>query len=749
MNKRTVYTSIAIFFVLTVLSVFYVFKLQFSFSIDQFFPEGDEDLAFYQEFIEEFEADINFLLVAAEKKSGVFEQEFLEDFQSFTNELNQIPKVANSQSLTKISYPLKTPFGITAIPAIHVDQPERYENDKEKILADTRFVNTLIDENATAMVVALKTDSILNLEESEQLIPAIEKLASKYSFDDYHILGPPYFQKEVVEMQKREITISAIVSGILVSLIMFLIFRRPWGITIALFSIGLGLLLFFGMLGGLGWELNAMAALYPVLMIIVGTSDVIHIMTKYIDEVRGGKTRKEAIIITIKEIGLATLLTSLTTAIGFASLMTSRVAPIRDFGVNAALGVIVAYVTVIGFTCAVLTLFPADKLIKLGNGPSFWDRLMQRAYDYSLNNTKIIAWSTLGVFLVSLWGLSMINTNYTVEGNLPRGEKITEDFKFFERTFAGFRPIEMAVYAQGNYQADDFEVVKAVAKVEEKMQSINDIKSVNSLATFYKSINQMYNNNRRDAFEMPDDERTFKKYQKLAQKIPDNTTSIIISKDRKKTRITSRILDIGADSIKATSKHLDNWIAANTDSSIVKIKQTGMGLILDKNSEYVRRDLIYGLGLAILVISIIMALLFRNLKMVLISLVPNIFPLLLAGAMLGFLGIDLEAGVAIVFAVVFGIAVDDTIHFLSKFKLARNKGKTIEEALHVTFMETGKAICLTSIILFFGFLVMLFSIHPPSVTIGLLISLTLASAILADLFTIPLLIRWMIKDKKN
>lgn len=144
-----------------------------------------------------------------------------------------------------------------------------------------------------------------------------------------------------------------------------------------------------------------------------------------------------------------------------------------------------------------------------------------------------------------------------------------------------------------------------------------------------------------------------------------------------------------------------------------------------------------------------MAMLFKNWKMLLISLVPNLFPLLVAGALLGYLGIDLEAGVSIVFAVIFGIAVDDTIHFLSKYKLALQNNLSSEEALAVTFTETGKAICLTSIILFFGFLIMLFSIHPPSVTIGLLISITLLSALFSDLLLIPVMIRWLIPQKSH
>ena len=250
-------------------------------------------------------------------------------------------------------------------------------------------------------------------------------------------------------------------------------------------------------------------------------------------------------------------------------------------------------------------------------------------------------------------------------------------------------------------------------------------------------------NNRPDAYELPETEQRFEQYRRMVEQIPKMNTNVLVSKDKQKARITSRILDMGSDTIKQMGQRIDRWIATNTDSSIVDVKRTGTGLIIDKNAEYVRRNLLQGLGVAILIISILMALLFKNWRMLFISLVPNLFPLILAGALLGYLGIELEAGISIVFAVIFGIAVDDTIHFLSKYKLARVKGLDREAAIMITFRETGKAIILTSIILFFGFLVMLFSVHPPSVTIGLLISLTLLSAVVSDLLLIPLLIRWL------
>jgi len=175
-----------------------------------------------------------------------------------------------------------------------------------------------------------------------------------------------------------------------------------------------------------------MAALYPVLMIIVGTSDVIHIMSKYIDELRKGLPKMEAVQITIREIGLATLLTSLTTAVGFATLMTSRIIPIKDFGMNAAIGVIVAYITVIFFTTSLLILFDADRLMKHGRGQKFWENLMERAYQVTRYYPRRILMGTLLVLALCAWGISMVTTNYRIESNLPRGEKITTDFIYFD-----------------------------------------------------------------------------------------------------------------------------------------------------------------------------------------------------------------------------------------------------------------------------------------------------------------------------
>ncbi len=746
MSQQYRVLSLSIFTALSLLSVFYVFQLKFSFDFEDFFPKGDPDLAFFEDFRDKFEADDNFLLLGVRREAGAFDSTFLNKFHDLTLKIKTLEDVTNVQSLTTFSYLITRPF-VVSIPAIHLDEPEKYKRDQEIILEDERLVGNLISEDGKTLVIVMKTTNNIEQTPAENLMANLRELVDSYEFEEVHYLGRANFQDELVAMQKREILVSAIVSNFLVSIMMFLIFRVFWGTFISLLSIGLGLLLFMGLMGGLGRELNALSALYPVLMVIVGTSDVIHIMSKYVDELKKGKPKSDAIKVTIREIGLATLLTSITTAVGFASLLSSKVSPIRDFGINSAMGVVVAYITVIAFTTAMVSMFKTEQIIKFTKGKLFWDRWMMWFYNYTKNYPRQVIIGGVTTFALCMLGISMITTNYRVERNLPIGKPITADFKFFEKEFSGFRPFEIAVFTKDSAKADDYEVVREIDKLENHIKSYPAIKAVNSITTLYKSINRANGGNQARNYKMPNSKGKFELYKKkFVSRLPEQNINILISKDQKATRISARVLDVGADSIKAIEQGINAFIETEIDTNLVLMKQTGTGIILDKNSEYIRDSLLWGLGMAILIVSLLMAALFKNIKMVLISLIPNIFPLLIAGAILGFMGIELEAGIAIVFAIIFGIAVDDTIHFLSKYKLTRNKGLDIEESLKVTFLETGKAICLTTVVLFFGFLVMLFSIHPPSVTVGTLISVTLFSALFSDLFLIPVLIRLFLKE---
>lgn len=731
------------FLSLSLISLFLLPKLQFIFNFEQFFPQGDPDLDFFQEFIAEFETDDNFLLVALDNEPSVFDTAFLTRVKAFSKEARkELPYAKQIQSLPEFKYPVMTPFGPSSISAIHLDDLEQLKKDSVRLMQDERIKYNLINAAGNSTIVIIKTEDEVLLKESDEIMSSIYILLEKHGFDpeDYHMLGRPYFQSDLAVIQKKEIIMSTLISGVLISIIMILLFRRWVSILIALGSIGVGLLIFMGILALIGRGLSLMAALYPVLMLIVGTSDVIHIMTKYLDELKKGKQRKAALEVTIKQIGLATLMTSLTTAAGFATLLSSKILPIQEFGLNSALGVLVAYIVVIGFTCPILSFFEKEQLISDHKKIDRWGGLLDKAYHFSLNNKRLIYVTSLVMLVIFGIGISKVNTNYDLVNNLPRSAKITADFKYFENEFAGFRPLELAGSIQEGYEIYDYEVVQAVAKVEDHMKSQPEIVTALSLGTMVKSINQMNHRNNPDFYKMPD-ESEYKKVRRLVSKIPSTGVDVLISKNKRKTRISTKVKDVGAENVKALNRRVDKWITENIDPSVIQFKQTGTGLLLDKNSEFVKDSLLQGLGIALLIVSVLMGLLFRDVKMLFLALIPNVVPLLFAAALIGYTGVSLEAGVSIVFAIIFGIAVDDTIHFLSKYRLASQQYGDKEKAMQVTFQECGKAIIFTSIILFFGFLVLLFSDNQPSQVIGMLISVTLLSALVADLTILPVLMR--------
>jgi predicted RND superfamily exporter protein len=749
MSNRFRILVLSAFVVLAAGSIYFVPRLHFVFSFEQFFPVGDPDLEVFREFTRDFETDDNFLLVAVQRPQGVFEQQFLRKFHDFTLACRDLPYVKDVQSLTKIGYPIKTPFSITTIPTIHIDDPSRYAADRERVLHDERFVRNLISKDGTTLVIVLKTINSMELEQAQALLKSLNKSIEKYHFPAHYYLGRSYFQMEIVAMQKKEIIFSTIVSAILVTIVMYLVFRRFWGTVIAVMSLALGLLLFVGFLGAFVRELSALSALYPVLVLIIGTSDIVHIMSKYGDELHKGLDRNTAIWNTIRDVGLATFMTALTTAIGFATLVSNRIKPIQDFGINAAVGVGIAYFTVILFTSVSMTWFRPDQIAQPIKEHAFWDQLMEWIVRFTRERSRAIIGATCAVCILSVIGIAKITTNYNILSNLPQNSKITDDFLFFEHTLTGFRPLELAVYVQGKHRANDFEVIKEMDKIEQHLKQFSFIQATTSITSVYKSINQMYNNNRADAYKLPDNSGRFGEYQRLARRMPQSTSSILVSKNGKKARITSRLSDVGADRIKEFSLKLQSWIKVHIDPDVIRVERTGTGLIIDKNAAYIRSNLLMGLASSVGIISLIIAFVLRSWRMMIVFLVPNLIPLLVAGGLLGYWGVELDAGISIVFSVVFGIAVDDTIHFLSKLKIEQARGRSVEEAIRHTLLETGKAMILTTVFLFFGFLVLMFSKNPTSIVVGVMTSLTLVAGMITELTLAPVLVRWLIKDKNS
>lgn len=739
---------IALVSFLCLVAIFFSSKLLFVFDLERFFPQGDEDLAYFYEFRKEFEDDDNFLLVAFTDSHSVFNRDLLLEIDSFTSRSSALEEVVQANSITNFQYFVKLQFGgfSPPFPAIHLEEGKDLAKDSLKLVQDERIYGKLLAKDSKSTVVVLKTKNALNQKESESLMKGIYALLEKLPEDSYHILGRAYFQEVLVKQQIKEFIFSTLISAFLVSLVFWIILRKTIGVFIAILSMLVCLLLFVGLLGAFQIELDLLSSLFPIIMIIVGVSDVVHLTNKYIEEYIKQGDQKLAIKTTVKEIGLATFLTSFTTAIGFLSLSTSRIYPVKAFGISAALGVLVAFAVVICFTTAMLAIVPPEKIVRRDESHQIWKNLLLKIYLWAKKKSKSISIGAVIYLIVCLVGISLVSTDVKIYDTLPRGVKLTEDFQFFEENYAGFRPFEVAIEAQNGVKIDNYKVLNEINKIEEFLKQEEAVEGISSITMLYKTMNRAMNADRASFYAFPSSESEFLKMQKFIEKIPANVNDVLLNADKSKARISAKVKDIGSDQVDLISERLSQFAAEEIDSSLIKIKLTGTGVIFDKNNEYIRQSLISGLALAFLAISIIMALLFKDIKMVIISLIPNVFPLLFGGALMGYFNIALDAPTAIIFAISFGIAVDDTIHFLSKFKLERLKNKSIEEALEVTFLETGKAIVITSIILFFGFLILLFSKTPGIVFVGVLVSGTLLTAVIADLLLIPLLIRKLLSE---
>lgn len=734
--------------VISALSLFFATKVNFVFDIERFFPQGDEDLAFFLEFREEFEDDDNFLLVAFTDSTSIFKTDLLQKIDQFTRSSSKIENVQHSNSLTNFSYFVKLQFGgfSPPFPAIHIDDAERLAKDSARVMLDERILGNFISKDAKATVVVLKTENALTPEQSNALMAELNLILQDLDMSNYHILGRAYLQTALVKQQIKEFIFSTLISALLVSLVFWFILRKPIGVFISILSMLACLVIFVGIIGLFQIELDLLSSLFPIIMIIVGVSDVVHVMNKYIDEFSKSGDKKDALQTTIKEIGLATFLTSFTTAIGFLSLVTSRIYPIKLFGMTAALGVIIAFLVVITFTTSLLAIFPPEKIVFNQSTNTKWKSFLTKIFLFTKNKQKAISIGAVIYFVVCLIGMSQISTDLRIYDTLPQGLKVTNDFKFFEEKFAGFRPFELAVSVKAPYKVGDWEVLQEINKVENYLKTKEEIEGVSSITAVYKTMNRAFNADRIAFYKFPENEGQYLQMKKFVDKIPSKQLNVLVNKDLSKARISAKIKDVGSAKIKGITDDVFDYINNEINHEIIDLRITGSGVIFDKNNEYIRRSLLSGLGLAFLAISVIMSLLFKNIKMVIISLVPNVFPLLFGAALMGFLGIALDAPTAIIFAIAFGIAVDDTIHFLSKYKLERLKNKNMEDALEATFTETGKAIIITSIILFFGFLILLFSKTPGIVFVGILVSGTLFSAVIADLLLIPLLIRYFLKE---
>jgi hypothetical protein len=475
------------------------------------------------------------------------------------------------------------------------------------------------------------------------------------------------------------------------------------------------------------------------MIFVAGMSDVVHFFSKYFEELSKGTVREKIYPMILKEVGFPTFLTLITTVVGFLSLLFSSIKPIKEFGIYTSVGVTIAFILTYTMLPALLYFFTPKKLISVHGNDNRTYNLMRSGLFWIFRHQKTILIITSLILLFSLLGISKIKVNNILLEDLSKKVKIKQDFIFFDENYSGVRPFEILVTLKDkNKSVWDYDVITELNKVDEFIKKEYGAGFLLSPSSLVKSIYQNSNDDYNLKFPVIDEYEPISKQLKNNRKNRD--VKRLITPDGLKTRISAKIRDMG--SLKATehNKNLIAFIDKNVNTNLLQFEITGAAHLIDRNNEYMVNNMTQGFLFSLLVIGILTFFLHRSWRMVLVFIIPNVIPLIIIGGIMGFAGIELKAATSLVFSIAFGIATDDTIHFISRLKIELGYGKSLMYAFKRTYFETGRPIILTTFILLGGFMTLMISDFQSTFYFGFLICITVVIAVLADIFLLPVLL---------
>lgn len=750
MYKSIARITLIVLLVISTLGVYFTTHLKFDYDFEKFFPLGDEDLEFYLHYRQQFENDNDFLLVGLRHDEGIFQQEFLQRLDTLTKSLEALPQVVSVQSPTNLTRPILSPMGWLPLPYLHLDEPLRLAEDSLKIYQQRELVGQFFSSDGESVCLLIKHRQSIKKAGADSLMASLREQLRELQLNDVHIAGKARAQPAYLAKIQNEMFLFLSASLVLIILFLSLTYRAFWAVVVPLAVVGLAGIWVLGFMSLVHKPLDIMMVLLPTIIFVVGMSDVVHILTRYIEELRLGKNKINALKVSFKEVGIATFLTSLTTGVGFLTLMTSSIRPIRDFGIYTALGVLVAYVLAFTLLPSVLIFLPKPAIVQRTKRSNQWRHVLRTAFHWTLKQRKAILWGSLVLILFSVWGIQKVRINTYLIDDIPKSDPLRADFIYFDNYFGGSRPFEMSVAVKDPALGIlDYQVLKEMEKVERYLLETYGTSRLISPLDMVRMTNRAVQGGTQKHFALPADEKglaSLERYLKNITRLP--VMKRIITGDQKSARFSGRMGDIGSHITLKKNRDFQEFLKANIDPSLLEFRITGTSLLIDKNTEYLVQNMVYGLAMAFAVVAIIAGLMFRSLRMVLITLIPNIIPLLMVAAIMGFFGITLKLTTSVVFTVAFGIAVDDTIHFISKFKLEMDKGRSKIYAIKRTYFSTGKAIIITTLILISGFLTLLLSSFGGTYYIGLFVGLTLLFAMIIDLTLLPVLILLFYKRRQ-
>lgn len=745
--------SIAIIGVVVILTGFFAYRItltKFDYNFEKFFPSNDPDTDFFLQFRDKFGTDNDFVLIGIANDKGIFQEDFLQKVNRLAIELRGVTDVVNVVSLTSMNEIIRDPVvgGMTEVPFVQLGK-NVLDKDSIRIYSTPELIGSLVSADGKALAILINHTPLIGDDHCSALSDNVRKVVEGYGFDGHYLAGRCVGQSYYTGLMQKELVFFMALSFLLIIVTLFLIYRSFWGVVLPLIMVGVTVIWTLGLMQLLGKDLDMLSTAIPTILVVVGLSVAVHVMTKFFDFVGHGMEKIPALWATIKQVGTATFFTTLTTVVGFGSLVTVGIEPIDEFGMYTALGVAFSFLLSYSLLPALLILIKTPKHLDKFAEKLSWQGLLLRIYLFLIRFKKPILIVALVLGIVSVAGTFQVRENTLLLEDLAKKSPLRKEFAFFSEKFQGTRPFEMAVMIKdSNKTVFDRDVLLELEKMEAYLKTEYGLGFILSPVAIVKNAYKSSNSGDPAYYKIPESEARLKSIVKEIKAVRNNDViKSVVADDFRVARVRSMLPDIGSNKAHKQNLAFYEFVKNNINTSQFDYKLTGTAELIDKNNRNLALNIGQGLLISFILITIIIAFLFKSWKMVVISLIPNILPMLLMSAIMGIFGISLKISTAILFTIAFGIAVDDTIHIITKLRLELKENKSLMYAIKRAFLTTSKPIIITSILLCAGFLILSLSSFQGTKTVGLLVSMILSFAVIGDLILLPVLLMVFYRKK--
>src|SRR5690554_138412 len=744
---------ISLLFVLVAITAFWGYhagNVEMSYEQSSLLPRKDQAYKDYQHYVKVFGEEGN-LIILGIQDTDFFQLDHFEAWGVLSEELLQVDGVDGLLTITNAYNLIKNTeerqFEIHEI--FHDTISSQIElNERTELFMSLPFYKNLLynpDTHSYLLALTINKDKMAT-KERERVVKDIQQVGRTFE-EKHHVdlrySGMPYIRVVNSIKIKNELYLFSVMALVICIIVLFIFFRSFKAVFFPVVIVLSGVIWALGMLSFFGYKITLLTGMIPPLLIVIGIPNSIYMLNKFHHEyVRHGNKIK-ALQRVIIRIGNATFLTNLTTASGFATFMIVKSQILREFGIIASLNIMSLFLLSLMLIPIIFSFIgpPSSRHVKhLESG--FVKAITKRLIyitQYHRIKVYIVA---LTILVIGVYGITLIKSSGYMVDDIPEHDPVYEDLKFFESNFEGLMPLEVMVDTKRPGGALQLNTFRKIDKLEQQFSDYNELSSPLSLVNLLKFSKQAFYNGHEGYYSLPNNREVNFIMQYIGgEDTSTNMLNSFIDSTQQVTRISFRMKDVGTQRMEELYSLLKTDIDSIFPADNYDVTITGSSVTFFRGTQYLLRSLFTSLGLAILLIAIFMALMFSSARMVFMSLLPNIFPLIFTAAIMGFAGIPIKASTILVFSIAFGISVDSTIHFLAKYRQELLlSGWNIRRSVVIALRETGVSMFYTAVVLFFGFGIFALSGFGGTQAMGILVSLTLLVAVTSNLILLPSLL---------